>query len=278
MQPVEARLIPYARRNAFQNMAIDEYMISWHVRHRRPVLRVYGWDPPAVSLGRYQRIDCLNREACGVRGVDIVRRVTGGGAIFHDQELTYSLACGAAGLGESFQSVKASFERINAFILEMYRMMGLNAVYAKTVRGRTGSGNRVEFCFSGNEEYDIIIKGMKIGGNAQRRIGSVIFQHGSIPLRIDADGMRAFFNTVIDERNFTTLDAVSGTCNRAEYVADTLIRAFTETTGYSLVEEEIGAAEQETINEIMNEKYRRESWNWTGRVHEYEVSKAGMAR
>jgi len=278
MQPLKARLIPFARRNGFENMAIDEYMVSWHERHRRPVLRVYGWDPPAISLGRYQRIDCLNREACASHGVDVVRRITGGGAIFHNCELTYSLACDAAGLGTGLLSVKESFDRINAFMLEMYRTMGLDAAYAKTVQGRRVSGNRADFCFSGNEEYDIIVRGMKIGGSAQRRNGGVIFQHGSIPLQIDADSIHAYFNASIDNRNFTALDDVCGAKNRTEDVADALLRAFMKTTGWSLVEEEIGAAEHEAIDEIMNEKYRRESWNLEGKAHEYEVGKACVAR
>lgn len=278
MQPLKARFIPFARRSGFENMAIDEYMVSWHERHRRPILRVYGWDPPAISLGRYQRIDCLNREACASHGVDVVRRITGGGAIFHDCELTYSLACDAASLGKGLLSVKESFDGINAFMLEMYRMMGLDAAYAKTVQGRKAAGSRADFCFSGNEEYDIIIRGMKIGGNAQRRTGGVIFQHGSIPLRIDKDSIRAYFNTGVDDRNFTDLDEVCGAENRTESVADELIRAFMKTTGWSLVEEEIGAAEYIAIDEIMNAKYRSESWNLEGKAHEHEIGKAGVAR
>ena len=278
MQSVKARLIPFARRNGFENMAIDEYMISWHERHRRPVLRVYGWEPSAISLGRYQRIDCLNREACSLHGVDVVRRITGGGAICHDRELTYSLACDPAGLGRSFLSVRESFDSVNSVILEMYRMLGLNAAYAGTVRGASGPGQRADFCFSGKEEYDIVIRGMKIGGNAQRRTGSTIFQHGSIPLQFDADRIRDYFNTSIDTRNFTDLDAVSGKSNSAEDVADALIRVFIKATGWSLAEEGIGAAEREEIIDIMNGKYLRSRWNYEGRADEYEVSQAGVAR
>jgi lipoate-protein ligase A len=220
----------------------------------------------------------VNREACGSHGVDVVRRITGGGAVFHDHELTYSLVCDAASLGKGLLSVKESFDRINAFMLEMYRMMGLDAAYAKSVQGLRVPGNRADFCFSGNEEYDIIIRGMKIGGNAQRRIGGVIFQHGSIPLRIDEERIDAYFKTSVDNRNFTALDDVCGAGNRTEDVAYALTQAFMKTTGWSLVEEEIGAAEHEAIDEIMNEKYRRESWNLEGRAHEYEVGKAGVAR
>jgi lipoyl(octanoyl) transferase len=278
MQPVTARLIPFARLNGFENMATDEYLISWHERHRRPVLRIYGWGPPAISLGRYQRIECLKHDTCRTDVVDIVRRITGGGAIYHHNEVTYSFICDAGSVGESLHSVKESFSSINRFIIEMYRMMGLAAVYAKTAPGQRVTGHRADFCYSGNEEYDIIIHGIKIGGNAQRRKGNIIFQHGSIPLQIDTDRICAYFNTSIDTQNFTCLDDISGRSNTTADVADALLQAFKKTTGWRLEEEEIGAAEQEEIDAIMNEKYLRASWNNEGKADEYEFSQAGMAQ
>jgi lipoate-protein ligase A len=157
-------------------------------------------------------------------------------------------------------------------------MMGLTAAYAKTAPGRTVTGHRAGFCYSGNEEHDIITHGLKIGGNAQRRKGNIIFQHGSIPLQIDTDKIYAYFNTSIDTRNFTCLDNISGRSNNSADVADALIQAFKKMTGWRLDEEEIGESEQEEIDAVMNEKYLRARWNNEGKADEYEVGQAGMAQ
>jgi lipoate-protein ligase A len=90
---IEALLIPYARLSGYENMAVDEYLIRLHESAGAPLFRVYGWGTPAISLGRYQKPDCLDLEACARDGIEVVRRITGGGAIFHDDEVTYSFVC-----------------------------------------------------------------------------------------------------------------------------------------------------------------------------------------
>ena len=190
MQPLTVRLVSCAPRSGHENMAIDEYLHSWHVRNRRPFLRIYGWSPPSITLGRYQQASCLDIGACRENGVAIVRRITGGGAIYHDREVTYSLACGDRDIDGRPLSVKESFEMVNKIIIRMYRMMGLPAQFAKESPVPRAARPRNEFCFSGNEEFDIVINGKKIGGNAQRRSGGCVFQHGSIPLEVNAEKIR----------------------------------------------------------------------------------------
>jgi lipoate-protein ligase A len=182
MQPLTARFVPYGIRGGQENMAIDEYLLLRHGHAGVPVLRLYGWNPPAISLGRYQGIECLDRDACLGDGVTVVRRITGGGAIFHDHELTYSVLW-PAGNPDTHESNAGSFKKINAFIMETYRSLGINPVYAKDA-GRESPPGRLDFCFSGNEDYDILIEGRKIGGNAQRRVRGALLQH-AVPVVCD---------------------------------------------------------------------------------------------
>ena len=135
-------------------MAADEYLISWHRRTGVPVMRMYAWGPPAISLGRYQPIDSVNLEACRAGGVDVVRRITGGGAIFHDREVTYSLVCAGDDLDDTPWDVPESFEIMNRFLIVFYRWLGFHAVYAKDTSLKNISGSRAAFCFSSNEKYD----------------------------------------------------------------------------------------------------------------------------
>jgi lipoate-protein ligase A len=108
-------------------------------------------------------------DSCRRDRVDIVRRMTGGGAIFHDREVTYSIVCSARDLGGGEHSVMQSFERLNGMFLDMYKEFGLTARFAGT-SPEPGMPDRIsQFCFSGREKYDILMDNRKIGGNAQRR-------------------------------------------------------------------------------------------------------------
>jgi len=172
------RLIDTASLDGPGNMAVDEaILLSFDPKRSAPVLRLYGWVPPAISCGRYQRPqEALDLERCAARGVPAIRRVTGGGIIYHAEELTYSIVCAPCHI-PSTPSVKESFRVLTGFLCRFYARLGLDPSYALEQRGE-----RAPFCFAGRESYDILVNGRKIGGNAQRRLRRVIFQHGSIPL------------------------------------------------------------------------------------------------
>jgi lipoate-protein ligase A len=178
------RLIDTGPLDGPANMAVDEALLACFDPERsRPILRLYGWAPPAFSLGRFQKgVEVLDLEKCAAAGVPVVLRITGGGAIYHDEELTYSIVCAPRHIPPAV-SVKDSFRLLTRFLLRFYGELGLEPCYAADhFPAGTRLGERTPFCFAGKESCDIIIGGKKIGGNAQRRLKSVIFQHGSIPL------------------------------------------------------------------------------------------------
>jgi lipoyl(octanoyl) transferase len=192
------------------NMAFDKVLLeSYLPAESRPVFRIYQWDKPAISLGRFQDAEkILNLDNCRKDNISIVKRITGGGAIYHSQdELTYSLVCAA----EFFRadSVKDSYQKITDFILKAYRSLGFFAQYAKDYQeSKKQLGAVSDFCFSGWQDYDILIEGKKIGGNAQKRKRAVIFQHGSIPFKIPANIDDYFLKPINNKNNYLCLSEI----------------------------------------------------------------------
>ncbi|MFH1958391.1 MAG: lipoate--protein ligase family protein [bacterium] len=187
------RFIDTGSSDGFFNMALDEALLAgYESGFMPPVFRLYGWNPPAISLGKFQQAaGVVNLADCRADGIPVVKRITGGGAIFHDEEITYSFVCSDRLAGSV--SVKESYKKIGAFLIAAYREMGIDVSFA----GETSGGVKSDFCFGGREFYDILTDGRKIGGNAQKRKRKIIFQHGSIPLRLNTGRMKKYFKNDI---------------------------------------------------------------------------------
>jgi lipoate-protein ligase A len=250
-----------------ENMAIDEALLrSFDPLSSLPVLRLYGWNPPALSLGRFQKAsEVLDLERCRAEGIAVVRRVTGGGVIYHADELTYSLVC-APGQIPPASSIKDSFRVLTGFLLSFYRALGIDAAYAADAAPEgTRLGERTPFCFAGKESFDILAGGCKIGGNAQRRLKGIIFQHGSIPLQNRAGIGVTYMRDHSPEH-------ADGTASLAEFgissCRDTLLEgfkaAFSEYFGTGLNSDTLSERERVDMDELLVSKYRTDSWNLEG--------------
>lgn len=248
-------------------MAIDEALLrhfdpatSW------PVFRLYGWHPAALSLGRFQSIGEIDTEHCRRHAIAVVRRMTGGGALFHADELTYSLVCSPEQIPAT-SSIKDSFRVLTAFLLAFYRSLGFMAGYAgDDMPGERGRLRRTPFCFAGRESYDILIGGRKIGGNAQRRLRQVIFQHGSIP-RGDrlAEGAACLRQVPADIAGQATCLVREGRGEGEEQLGARLLDCFRHTLGVHLAEGRLLPEERATAARLLEEKYRNPAWNLDGR-------------
>ncbi len=171
------------------NMNLDRALLaSFFSKDFIPTFRLYGWIRPAISLGCFQKPgQTLNLKKCKKEGVDIVERISGGFGIYHSQyELTYSLVCPDNFINS--RSIKDSYKEITYFLIKAYREVGLDAHYVKDgLDPKPAANKRADFCLSQLQDYDIVIDGKKIGGNAQKRKRGVIFQHGSIPFKYPVD-------------------------------------------------------------------------------------------
>lgn len=248
-------------------MAIDEALLrSFDPVSSPPVLRLYGWNPPALSLGRFQKAsEVLNLERCRADGVAVVRRMTGGGVIYHADELTYSLVC-APGQIPPVSSIKDSFRVLTGFLLAFYRALGLDAAYAVDVAPEgTRLGERTAFCFAGKESFDILVNGRKIGGNAQRRRKGIIFQHGSIPLKNRAVTGLTYMREQVPEHaeGSASLTECAVLIDRKLLLAE-LAATFGTHFGVKLLNDALSELEQVDMMDLLSNRYASDLWNLEG--------------
>jgi lipoate-protein ligase A len=169
------RLLVTPPASGAENMALDEALMDRARQTGEWVLRVYSWNAPTISLGRNQsargRYD-LDR----VRklGVDVVRRPTGGRAILHDREITYSVTAPVRDAGD----LRESYDRINRLLLAALHSLGVAATVA-TPAARSSAPSMTP-CFSEPAEGELTVDGRKLAGSAQWRSGDALLQHGSI--------------------------------------------------------------------------------------------------
>jgi lipoyl(octanoyl) transferase len=248
------RLIDTGLLSGAENMAIDEALLSsFDPEKSLPVLRLYGWSPAAFSYGRFQDpAETLALGKCRAAGVQVVRRITGGGLLYHGNELTYSLVCPASFVSSAL-GVKEAFFQLTAFLLAFYHKLGLAAVHAADYYGGTKRlGGRTALCFAGTESCDILINGRKIGGNAQRRVKQVIFQHGSIPLRqMAAESQQYLLSAAPQLVTGTTSLADEGVAVDRDTLAAMLSAAFREVFNVTLHPAPLSRKEQEYTAEYM---------------------------
>lgn len=186
------RLIRSKPAGAYYNMRLDEKIFFHYLDERLPVLRIYSWDRPSFTYGISQNPeDGLDMGHCLSHGIEVARRMTGGGILFHNNEITYSFACSKEDVGEG-QKYLVSYKEICAFLIRFYGSLGLKASFAQDSPGFNEKSAPHRICGASYEKYDIMINGRKIGGNAQKRNRHAVFQHGSIPYRIDWELARRY--------------------------------------------------------------------------------------
>jgi lipoyl(octanoyl) transferase len=186
------RLIRSLPASAVYNMALDEEILTRYLEDGIPVLRVYRWQSPSFTYGVSQRPEGeIDLARCLSDGVEVVKRMTGGGVLFHNDEITYSFACSKEDVKEP-QGVFVSYRQICAFLIRFYESLGLKAAFALDAQGFQNRCAPHKLCSASHEKYDIVINGKKIGGNAQKRKRQAIFQHGSISCSIDWNLLRLY--------------------------------------------------------------------------------------
>lgn len=244
------------------NMAIDEAI--WRGRQAGtspPTLRFFAWAPPTVSLGYGQSLDRhVSLDACQALGVGVVRRPTGGSAIYHDgpeRELTYSVLASGADLGGA-TDLLATYHWIARALCRGLRALG---AAAEIVAVPVSDGPTPAFCFARTGRYEIEIAGRKVVGSAQRRQGECFLQHGSVLLGVDEPRLRAVFPTTADPlATMTTLEAVLGRRPTWEACAEALREAFESEHGLALRPGGLDESETVEVERLVRERYATHRW------------------
>ncbi|HJR62901.1 MAG TPA: lipoate--protein ligase family protein [Gemmatimonadaceae bacterium] len=240
-----------------ENMALDEVLMQRAGRTGEAVIRVYGWSAPTLSLGRNQLArGCYDLSRARELGVHFVRRPTGGRAVLHHREVTYSVTAPADGLG----ALGESYGRINRLLVDGLRRVGVPAEIAAPVAGAPPPSTAP--CFETPVPGEIIAGGRKLIGSAQYREHDALLQHGSILVEDDQHLAAVLLvTTAPPPPPPATLRALLGRVPSMEEVASALFESFADAEGA----EPAPLALDEALDEAMRHARRRyddDAWTW----------------
>jgi len=252
-------------------MAVDEaLLLSVEKGSSPPTLRFFAWDAPSLSIGSFQKAEELDLNALSARGVPLVRRPTGGRAVLHDAELTYSVACPIPSV--FFPSdLMGSYKKIGACFLAGLKGVGLEAALvpvdreACTRRGRSHN----PLCFSSPSWYEVLAGGKKLIGSAQRRLRGAFLQQGSLLIGLDVEGLVSLMRYGSEaDREAARAALVSKMTALNEHqsgvdierLKGALVEGFEMEMGVSIEPGSLTKEETALAKKLLREKYSREEW------------------
>src|ERR1700716_133217 len=262
------RLLVDADADGAWNMAVDELLLEGVAAGAAPpTLRFYQWTPPCLSLGYFQPIDVVDVDGCRALGVEVVRGPTGGRAILHDRDRTYSVALPVAVLGHD-GGVLPSYYRLSLALQDGLLRLG---VPATLVPESAASGQPVHgpVCFDRPSAHEILLQGRKLVGSAQMRRGGGILQHGSILIEPRIDKLRACLRlphagSAAEDGPERLTHGVAGLTEvgvtQPARIAAAIAEAFAERFGVSLVQAPLQPDELAEARVLASSKYQSAAW------------------
>jgi len=256
------RLLPLGTCNAAMNMAIDEAILKARIANQVPnTLRLYRWNPSALSIGKNQTPENeIYIDTAKQLGVDVVRRISGGGTVYHDfeGEVTYSVIAQVADLGTA--DVTTVYTKIYCAITDALRILGVPADF---------SSGDAKNC------PNLTVAGKKISGSSQTISRGVVLQHGTILVDVDLPKMFQLIKlkdincslaAKIGKRKITSIQ--NELCHKIspDTVANALVQGFKAILKIQLQENELTAAEKETADKLAKNKYSTKEWNLGGKI------------
>ncbi len=243
------------------NMALDEFLFNRVAPEVPPMLRLYGWQRISLSIGYAQHLNRhIDIERCRQREIPVVRRLTGGKAVLHDQELTYSMAGSTAHFPFNLD-LMGSYYELAAGFLRAFSMMGIPATLAaKNVRPGKGGPSS---CFATPSAYEVLIDNKKILGSAQKRTKTAILQQGSLLLDYHPDLWNDLLlrtdNTSLE--HVTALNLIQITPLSPQQVMDMIICSFEEVFHIRLEPFTLTESDLARIDALAKSNYPDLSWN-----------------
>lgn len=256
------RLLKLATHNAFMNMAVDEAVLRARTAERVPnTLRFYRWKPSAVSIGKFQKVENeVYLDNCRKLGVDVVRRISGGGTVYHDQEdeVTYSLIAKTEDLGVT--DITGVYGRVYAGIAEALKILGITADFSE------GDAKKCP---------NLTVRGKKISGSAQAHKSGIVLQHGTVLLSVDLERMFTLLRVPwartcsevvnVAKHKITSIRGELGRSVSAETVNNALVEGFGKALDVRVADGVLTPFELELAEELCRKKYATEDWNSCGK-------------
>jgi lipoyl(octanoyl) transferase len=251
--------------DAAMNMAIDESILTHHLKgDLPPTLRVFRWSQPSISLGRFQSVEReIVSDLCLDRGVGLVRRPTGGRAVYHRDEFTYSII-----MSKHFgvpSGVVAAYAFLAQGLLAALTFLGVKAELSD---GRV-SKNPSAACFASSTQADLTCGGFKLIGSAQVWRDDTLLQQGSLPLddrateffsmlRFSSEAVRNEALALYAEKT-TPLHTFAPSATW-EAVADAFRSGFSTALQVDFVQDSLSYSEWELANQLVEDKYSKIEW------------------
>jgi lipoate-protein ligase A len=206
------------------NMSVDQALLDAAAHSRTAALRLYRWDPPCLSFGRNEAAARhYDRARIEQLGIDVVRRPTGGRAVWHEHEVTYAVAAPI----ETFGSLREAYRGIHELLAGALRSMGADVTLAPTPL-TARPPDRPTGCFASSVGGEVLVHGHKLVGSAQVRRGDALLQHGSILLDGSQEMLRTVGRPPSDGGGATTLSQVLGRPVTFAEVANAVVMAFAD--------------------------------------------------
>lgn len=200
------KIIPYETRTGKENMQIDSDLLDFAIKNelKESIFRLYGWKPACVSLGRNQKDDFLDYELLKSKNIDVVRRLTGGRALLHDNEITYSFICPESFL-QNGSHIVSSYKEISQILIDKFKKLGIDLDFGASKPIKTG----FDYCMLISTGADLCYKEKKLIGSAQCRSHGYILQHGSILYDYDKKLLEEIFKEKVSTDEITSIKEIN---------------------------------------------------------------------
>jgi len=251
------RLIDTNYNTPSLNMSIDEALLT----SKLPVLRFYGWKPAGLSIGYFQSTKNFNKKNLKKHNIQLVRRLTGGNAVLHDKELTYSIIIKEK---EMPKSIVDSYKIISKGLLQGLKNLGLNPEMNKDVKKEQKSA----VCFNDPSWYEIVVNKKKLVGSAQKRINKKLLQHGAILIDADIEKYCSLFNNCSKELINKVKQRMTSINNELKAKKDynttkkAMIKGFEKTLNIKFKESKLTKQELTLAKKLERNKYSTKEWNY----------------
>jgi lipoate-protein ligase A len=276
------RFLFTGENDAFFNMALDEAVLqSCQSGQTIPTLRLYLWKPPGVSIGYFQSLEkTVDLNKCRENNIDVVRRITGGRAVLHENEVTYTVCASVKDYPELGENINETYQRISFALLESLKTLKVFGEWVKPSRERiqvTENSDLSKPCFMSNSRYEITVGGKKLIGSAQRRFQNSFIQHGSLPLGkgkvslLDLLSEENYKEKMKEKPEFWVLRLEDKSTNLEkilkrkigyEEVIFALKEGFSDFFEVEMVEKNLTQKEIETAQALREKKYLTDEWNF----------------
>lgn len=209
------KFIPFEVFTGKENMQKDSDLLDFAISEKLsyPIFRLYGWHPACISLGRNQQDAFIDKKFLKDTNIDLVKRLTGGRALLHDDEITYSYICPVSFLKHG-ENITKSYMEICGFLIEKFAKLGIELDFG----GSKPVNTKFDYCMLISTGADLCYNGKKLIGSAQCRKEGYILQHGSILYDYKRDLLEKIFHEKVSTESITSIKEINPNLSKQDII------------------------------------------------------------